>query len=162
MSETASHSGGCLCGAVRLTIAAEPMLARLCWCRLCQSLAAGTATVNVVFPSDKVAIEGDLRWYESTAESGNLMERGFCPSCGTPLFSRSDARPHLLIVRAGALDGHLVAREDHVDRGVAGGERLAQPAPAQPRQQRIGRDRDPHRATQAAAVVSWFSHPRGP
>ena len=104
MSETASHSGGCLCGAVRLTIAAEPMLARLCWCRLCQSLAAGNATVNVVFPSDKVAIEGDLRWYESTAESGNLMERGFCPSCGTPLFSRSDARPHLLIVRAGALD----------------------------------------------------------
>ena len=39
-----------------------------------------------------------------TIWGGNLMERGFCPSCGTPLFSRSDARPHLLIVRAGALD----------------------------------------------------------
>ena len=98
------HEGGCLCGAVRFTIDAEPMLARLCWCRLCQSLAAGNATVNVVFPSDKVAVEGDVRWYESIAESGNRMERGFCPACGTPLFSRSDARPHLLIARAGALD----------------------------------------------------------
>jgi hypothetical protein len=104
MSETASHSGACLCGAVRLSIDAEPMLARLCWCRLCQSLAAGSATVNVVFPSDKVAVEGEVRWYESFAESGNRMERGFCPACGTPLFSRSEARPHLLIVRAGALD----------------------------------------------------------
>jgi hypothetical protein len=97
-------SGGCLCGGVRLSIAAEPMLARLCWCRLCQSLAAGSATVNVVFPSDNVAIEGEVRWYESIAESGNRMERGFCPRCGTPMLSRSDARPHLLIVRAGALD----------------------------------------------------------
>ena len=104
MSETPSHSGACLCGAVRLSIAAEPMLTRLCWCRLCQSLAAGSATVNVVFPNDKVAVEGEVRWYESIAESGNRMERGFCPECGTPMFSRSDARPHLLIVRAGALD----------------------------------------------------------
>jgi len=98
------HGGACLCGAVRLSIAAEPMLTRLCWCRLCQSLAAGNATVNVVFPSDKVTVEGEVRWYESVAESGNRMERGFCPACGTPLFSQSDARPHLLIVRAGALD----------------------------------------------------------
>jgi hypothetical protein len=57
-----------------------------------------------VFPSDKVTVEGDIRWYESTAESGNRMERGFCPTCGTPLLSRTEARPHLLVVRAGALD----------------------------------------------------------
>ena len=62
------------------------------------------ATVNVVFPSDQVAVEGEVRWYDSIAESGNRMERGFCPACGTPLFSKSEARPHLLIVRAGALD----------------------------------------------------------
>jgi hypothetical protein len=110
MSEAPSHSGACLCGAVRLGIAAEPMLTRLCWCRLCQSLAAGNATVNVVFPSEKVTIEGEVRWYHSVAESGNRMERGFCPVCGTPMFSRSDARPHLLIVRAGALgDPELLA-----------------------------------------------------
>ncbi len=104
MTSEPSHSGGCLCGAVRIYAHADPLLTRLCWCRLCQSLAAGNATVNVVFPSDKVAIEGEVRWYESIAESGNRMARGFCPACGTPLFSKTEARPNLMIVRAGALD----------------------------------------------------------
>lgn len=99
-----THTGRCLCGAVSIRADAAPVLTRLCWCRLCQSLAAGNATVNVVFPSDAVTVEGEVRWYESIAESGNRMERGFCPECGTPLFSRTEARPHLLIVRAGALD----------------------------------------------------------
>ena len=104
MNHVTNHTGGCLCGAVRIRIEAAPLLTRLCWCRLCQSLAAGNATVNVVFPSDKVAVEGEVRWYNSIAESGNAMRRGFCPTCGTPLFSKTSARPHILIVRAGALD----------------------------------------------------------
>ena len=54
-----THHGGCLCGAVRIAVSADPLLTRLCWCRLCQSLAAGNATVNVVFPSDKVTVEGE-------------------------------------------------------------------------------------------------------
>ena len=99
-----SHGAGCLCGAVRITIDAEPMLARACWCRLCQYLAAGNATVNVVFPAEAVTVEGDVRWYESVAESGAGMSRGFCPQCGTQIFSKSDRRPTLLIVRSGALD----------------------------------------------------------
>ncbi|MFT3968278.1 MAG: GFA family protein [Sphingobium sp.] len=97
-------TGKCLFGSVRLEIAAQPMAARLCWCRLCQSLAAGNATVNIVFPSEAVTTTGDVRWYESIADSGNAMRRGFCPQCGTPVFSIAKARPHLTIVRAGALD----------------------------------------------------------
>ena len=104
MSDASNHAGGCLCGAVRLRAEVDPLLTRLCWCRLCQALAAGNATVNLVFPTDKVAIEGEVRWYESVAESGNRMARGFCATCGTPLFSNADALPHFLIVRAGALD----------------------------------------------------------
>jgi hypothetical protein len=99
-----THGAGCLCGAVRIAVEAEPLLARTCWCRLCQYLAAGNATVNVVFPADAVTIEGGIRWYESVADSGNAMQRGFCPACGTPLLSKSSARPGLVIVRAGALD----------------------------------------------------------
>jgi len=97
-------TGRCLCGAVELTIEAEPMAARTCWCRLCQYLGGGTASVNVCFPSDKVGIVGEVRYHESIADSGNVMRRGFCPSCGTPLTSAADARPHLLFIRAGALD----------------------------------------------------------
>ena len=95
---------GCLCRAVRIEIDAEPMAARMCWCRLCQYLGGGSATVNVCFPADKVAWTGEVRWHESVADSGNRMRRGFCPACGTPLFSIAEARRHLIFVRAGALD----------------------------------------------------------
>ena len=98
------HHAGCLCGAVRVTIDAEPIGARQCWCRLCQYLSAGGSTVNLVFPADAVRSEGNVRWRVDTADSGNVMRRGFCPECGTPIFSKSDARPKLVIIRAGALD----------------------------------------------------------
>jgi len=97
-------TGGCLCGQVRFRITAKPIAMRLCWCRLCQYLAAGNATVNVVFPSDAISVEGELTDYRSVADSGNVMHRRFCPKCGTQLFSEAEARPHLVIVRNGALD----------------------------------------------------------
>lgn len=99
-----THHAGCLCGAVRIAIDAEPMAARMCWCRLCQYLGGGSATVNVCFPADKVTTTGDVRWHGSIADSGNAMRRGFCPTCGTPLFTVAESRPHLTFIRAGALD----------------------------------------------------------
>jgi len=97
-------TGGCLCGAVRFTIEAEPMAARTCWCRLCQSLGGGSATVNICFPTDALTMTGEVRIYESVADSGNAMRRGFCPTCGTPLTSAAESRPHLIFIRSGALD----------------------------------------------------------
>ena len=98
------HEAGCLCGAVRIKIDAEPIAARMCWCRLCQYLGGGTGTVNVCFSAEKVETLGEVRWHESIADSGNRMRRGFCPQCGTPLFSIAKSRPHLTFIRAGALD----------------------------------------------------------
>lgn len=95
---------GCLCGAVRIRIDAEPMAARACWCRLCQYLGGGSGTVNVCFPTEAVTTTGEVSWYDSIADSGNAMRRGFCPECGTPLFSLANSRPHLTFIRAGALD----------------------------------------------------------
>ena len=107
-----THLGGCLCRAVRIEIDAEPMAARMCWCRQCQYLGGGSATVNVCFPADKVRTTGEVRWHENVADSGNRMRRGFCPACGTPLFSVAEPRPHLVFIRAGALDDpNLMAPE---------------------------------------------------
>lgn len=102
--DTTLITGGCLCKRVRFEINAEPIAMRLCWCRDCQYFAAGNATVNVVFPSDALTVQGELRDYESVASSGNRMHRRFCPHCGTPVFSAAESRPHLVIVRNGALD----------------------------------------------------------
>jgi len=60
--------------------------------------------VNVFFPRDAVKVEGELSDYTNHAASGNLMHRKFCPTCGTPVFTQSDARRHMIGVRAGTLD----------------------------------------------------------
>ncbi len=102
--------GGCLCGLVRFRTEAEPVAARVCWCRTCQYLAAGHATANLIVPSDGLVVEGETRAYVSTADSGNIMHRRFCPACGTPLFTSSEARPDRVGIRAGALDDPELAR----------------------------------------------------
>jgi hypothetical protein len=102
--------GGCLCRAVRYKIAADPIMTRMCWCRLCQYLAAGNAAVNVCFPTTALTFEGELRDYRSIADSGNVMHRRFCPTCGTQVFSGAEVRPHLVFVRAGTLDDSTIAR----------------------------------------------------
>jgi len=105
-------SGQCLCGAVRFRITAAPITTRICWCRVCQRIGAGSATVNVCFPSQAVSVEGELKDYVSTADSGARMHRRFCPQCGTHLFSDAEPRPHLTYVRAGALEDPEVARPE--------------------------------------------------
>ena len=64
--------------------------------------------MNTCFPSE--AVSGELRDYRLTADSGNVAHRRFCPTCGTHLFSASEARPHLIFVRAGTLDDPELAR----------------------------------------------------
>jgi hypothetical protein len=101
--------GGCLCRSVRYRLNAQPMMARVCWCRLCQYLAAGSGTVNVCFLKEALTLEGTVTDYRSVADSGNVMHRSFCPLCGTPVFSETEARPHLIFVRAGTLDDPEIA-----------------------------------------------------
>jgi len=96
--------GGCLCRAVRYESTAEPKITRVCWCRVCQYLGAGSGTVNVFFPTDTFAVRGETHTHRSVADSGNLILRRFCPHCGTPLFTAAEARPHIIGVRAGTLD----------------------------------------------------------
>ena len=97
-------AGGCLCGAVRYEIAAEPLAIRTCWCRLCQYLGSGSPTVNAVCAAEAVTISGTLKTFAGLADSGCHMTRGFCPQCGTQVTSTAAERPHLIVLRVGTLD----------------------------------------------------------
>jgi hypothetical protein len=99
----ANYTGRCLCGNVSYSIAAESVTSRICWCRDCQRISSN-GTVNAVFPSQAIEIQGPLSEYASTAESGNHIRRRFCPSCGSHLFADSSGRPGLTVVRLGTLD----------------------------------------------------------
>ncbi|MCT2400779.1 GFA family protein [Novosphingobium mangrovi (ex Huang et al. 2023)] len=102
---TASYKGSCNCGAVTATFEGEPAWARQCWCRQCQKAAAGGATNNALFSIEGMVLNGEVSWSGYTADSGNTVEQGFCPQCGTPIFGRNSARKGSWVVRLGFLDG---------------------------------------------------------
>ncbi len=60
--------------------------------------------MNAIFATDHVSIEGETAAFASPADSGNLIVRRFCQTCGTPLFAEATARPDVMVVRVGVLD----------------------------------------------------------
>jgi Uncharacterized conserved protein len=101
----APYSGSCNCGAVKATFGAEPVWVRQCWCIQCQKAAAGGPTNNALFFVKTMELTGDVAWAGYTAASGNEIEHGFCPTCGTPVFGRNSSRQGAWVVRLGFLDG---------------------------------------------------------
>jgi hypothetical protein len=58
----------------------------------------------MLFPASTVEISGAPKYFKSTADSGKFIERGFCRECGSQLFTRLEALPEMLGVKAGTLD----------------------------------------------------------
>jgi hypothetical protein len=98
------YTGRCACGAVTLRIDARPVTMRQCWCRQCQTIAAGGPTHNAMFPADAVQISGTLGTATWPAASGNTLTFHFCPACGTQVYAQSSARPHIKTMRFGVFD----------------------------------------------------------
>lgn len=102
-----TYTGRCSCGAVTLTIEAEPVATRQCWCRQCQKIAAGGPTHNALFHTAAITMIGATGHNSYTAASGNTLTHEFCAECGTQILGHSSARPQFRVVRFGVLDeGH--------------------------------------------------------
>lgn len=97
------REGRCLCGAVQYRVQGEPLVARICWCQVCQKISAN-GTVNAMFPTSALGVSGETAHYSSVADSGNVITREFCPRCGCHLYAGSSANPHVRVLRIGTLD----------------------------------------------------------
>ncbi len=97
-------TGGCLCGAVRYEISAVPMMAGHCHCRACQRAGGGANASAFCVPEDAIKVTGEVRFFDVPTDSGNISSRGFCPTCGSPVISKSTGFQGLSIVKAGSLD----------------------------------------------------------
>jgi hypothetical protein len=82
MSEAKTLTGGCQCGAVRYEWIERPAYAGVCHCRMCQK------ATGQPFMAATGGKKEHLRWTRGTPalfKSSNVVERGFCSACGTPL-----------------------------------------------------------------------------
>ncbi|MCE3248776.1 MAG: aldehyde-activating protein [Geminicoccaceae bacterium] len=109
-----TYRGGCLCGATRYEITAEPMFGGQCQCLDCQHETGGGHASFMAFPAEAVKLTGTPRFYESRADSGNVVRRGFCPTCGSSVVGLSSGMPEMTTVPAGSLDDPSVFKAGFV------------------------------------------------
>lgn len=88
------RTGGCQCGAVRFRAASLLDNPHVCHCRMCQKAAGNFFMALVGVPLDDFAW---TRGEPAAFKSSDLVERGFCRDCGTPLFFKHDHNKHISI-----------------------------------------------------------------
>jgi len=96
-------SGGCLCGAVRYT-AKTSMEVIACHCTHCRRQSGSAFSVNVLVAEAELALTGVLHAFRDRGDSGAAVDRNFCPTCGSPIYSALAAMPGVLALKAGTLD----------------------------------------------------------
>lgn len=76
--------GNCLCGHIRYEAVIDPSMVAICHCTDCQTH-SGTAYGIVVGVVDQQfqLLQGALKVYDKTADSGTVRALAFCPECGT-------------------------------------------------------------------------------
>src|SRR6186997_437733 len=98
--------GRCHCGHIRYEAEIDPDTVAICNCTDCQTL-SGSAFRTVV-PTKKGSfklLQGELKIYVKTGESGNKRPQSFCPQCGSPIYSTStEPDPKVHSIRVGTLN----------------------------------------------------------
>jgi hypothetical protein len=86
---------------------AEPTMLALCHCRDCQRVTGGEPAAVALIPRDSFKVrQGAMKAYACQGESGNTVERNFCPECGSHMLSRLQDGPWEA-VKVGTLDEPL-------------------------------------------------------
>ncbi len=91
--------GGCLCGAVRYVARGPVVNARVCHCRLCQRAIGAAFNARLLFRRADVEISGPVAEHPSS----DAIQRGFCPRCGTTIYSHR-AAAGMIGLTSGSLD----------------------------------------------------------
>ena len=100
----AKYSGQCLCGEIRYSVDIEPVFTGNCHCKDCQRSSGSAFIPAMIFPEKDVVVSGDVKYFESQADTGYLHKRGFCSNCGSQLFARFSNMPGMLGIKAGTLN----------------------------------------------------------
>ena len=100
-----SITGGCACGGIRYEVSAEPLVAFNCHCLDCKKATGSAYVTAIAVPAAALKIIGvEPKYHQLKGESGNTMSRGFCPECGSRLFSKNSANTEAIGIHVGSLD----------------------------------------------------------
>ncbi|MBA3668391.1 MAG: GFA family protein [Sphingomonas sp.] len=92
----------CRCGSVTARAEGNPVRVSICHCDACKRRTGSAFSHNSTWPDDAVEVEGETRRWTRIAESGGEVSYDFCPTCGSTIAYRLDARPGMVTIAVGA------------------------------------------------------------
>lgn len=101
----AKHTGQCLCGEVSYHFDVDPLMAGVCHCKNCQRQAGSAFSTICGVPKAALEISGEPKLYEDKdTDSGNSVQRYFCGTCGSPIYSGVSSQPDVVFLKSGTMD----------------------------------------------------------
>jgi hypothetical protein len=97
--------GGCHCGYIAYEAEADPAKTTICHSTDCQRLSGSAfrTVVRVAGETFKI-VSGQPTIYVKTAESGAKRVQGFCPRCGSSIYSTAEGdEPKFYSIRVGTI-----------------------------------------------------------
>lgn len=138
---TAKLTGRCLCEAVSYECTEEPNLSAHCACIDCRKSSGTSHCTHVVMSEAAVKLTGEVKGYDHPADTGNIVCRYFCGTCGSPIYSTNSSLPGMWFLRASSLDdldaitpsmlvyASRVPKWANVGEGMATFPKMPEPAP---------------------------------
>jgi hypothetical protein len=104
MTEPEILAGGCLCEALRYEITPPLSFVVQCCCTDCQK-ATGTGHTTIIGVNrSQLALKGEPATYTVCGDSGGIVTRHFCGTCGGRIYTAADVAGERIMVQAGSLD----------------------------------------------------------
>lgn len=104
-------TGGCYCKAIRYRVSGRISDATICHCEMCRGTTGAPCVAWFSVASNDFVL---LAGAPASFRSSDHATRTFCPTCGTQLTFRDDARPDETDVTICSLDDpNMIAPQDH-------------------------------------------------
>jgi hypothetical protein len=101
----APYPGGCVCGATRYRLTAEPLTLYACHCTDCQKRSGSAFGLSMWVRRDALELtQGEITRHRAALADGRVSNARLCARCGTRLWSEPERHPELAVVRPGTLD----------------------------------------------------------
>ncbi|MFZ4690806.1 MAG: GFA family protein [Polymorphobacter sp.] len=93
--------GACLCGAVTVALAQQPVMVNMCHCADCQRRSGSPFGMAAWLADTDVTVTGETRRFDHASDKGRAMANHFCPACGSTVTFRAAINPGMTAVPAG-------------------------------------------------------------
>lgn len=107
--------GSCQCGGVKYQLLSAPLMVIACHCKQCQKLSTSAFSITAIVNTESVNFQGEMVEWSRAADSGNINQAKFCPTCGNRIYHFNPDEPGKIKLKPSNLsDTSIIQPTAHV------------------------------------------------